>query len=44
VNYGSSGAFRRALEDRLKERAAGDGTAIARLRTQVAFDRLRPAG
>jgi hypothetical protein len=40
VRYGSAATFRQALEDRLKERAGRDGARIARLRKQVAFDRL----
>ncbi len=40
MKYGSAATFRQALEDRLKERAGRDGARIARLRKQVAFDRL----
>lgn len=40
MKYGSAATFRQALEDRLKERGGRDGARIARLRKQVAFDRL----
>jgi len=40
VRYETAAAFRRALEDRLKERSHHDGARLARLRKQVAFDRL----
>jgi hypothetical protein len=40
VRYQTAAAFRRALEDRLKERSRRDGALLARLRKQVAFDRL----
>jgi hypothetical protein len=38
--YASAGAFRRALEDRLKEISKKGGVDLQRLRRQVAFDRL----
>jgi len=38
--YGAANAFRRALEDRLKDLAGKEGTDLHRLRRQVAFDRL----
>ena len=38
--YATAGAFRRALEERLKKTAQADRIDINRLRRQVAFDRL----
>src|SRR5580658_7275973 len=38
--YASAGALRRALEDRLRKIAATANIDLARLRRQVAFDRL----
>ncbi len=38
--YASAGALRRALEDRLRQTASEQQTDLARLRRQVAFDRL----
>ena len=38
--YATAGAFRRALEERLKRTAQADQIDINRLRRQVAFDRL----
>lgn len=38
--YGTAGAFRRALEERLKKTSQTDQTDINRLRRQVSFDRL----
>jgi hypothetical protein len=38
--YATSEAFRAALEDRLKNRAAATGTALDRLRRRVVFERL----
>ncbi len=38
--YATSEAFRAALEDRLKNRAADTGTALDRLRRRVVFERL----
>lgn len=40
MRYADPVAFRRALEDRLKTRAGGDGAWIARERKRIAFDRL----
>lgn len=40
MRYGDAGAFRQALEQRLRARAAGDGARLARDRKRVAFDRL----
>jgi len=40
MRYGDAAAFRQALEQRLKARAAGDGARLARDRKRVAFDRL----
>jgi len=40
VRYRDATAFRIALEQRLKSRAAGDGARLARDRKRVAFDRL----
>ncbi|MGE0600695.1 MAG: nucleotidyl transferase AbiEii/AbiGii toxin family protein [Dehalococcoidia bacterium] len=40
MRYETAAAFRRALEDRLKERSHRDGARLARLRKHVAFDRL----
>ncbi|MCZ7576268.1 MAG: nucleotidyl transferase AbiEii/AbiGii toxin family protein [Dehalococcoidia bacterium] len=40
MRYGSAAAFRHALEDRLKLHSQRDGARLARLRKQVAFDRL----
>lgn len=40
MRYESASTFRQALEDRLKARAGSSGARIARLRKQVAFDRL----
>lgn len=38
--YATAAAFRRALEDRLKDTARREGVDLQRLRRQVAFDRL----
>src|SRR6266849_1154266 len=38
--YASAGALRRALEDRLRQTANKEQVDLARLRRQVAFDRL----
>lgn len=38
--YATAAAFRRALEDRLKDIAGREGVDLQRLRRQVAFDRL----
>lgn len=38
--YATAAAFRRALEDRLREVSLREGPDIQRLRRQVAFDRL----
>lgn len=38
--YATATAFRRALEERLKQRVQKDGGDIQRLRRQVAFDRF----
>jgi len=40
MKYADAGAFRMALEQRLKDRAGGDGARLARDRKRVAFDRL----
>jgi hypothetical protein len=40
VRYRDASAFRQALEQRLKTRAAGDGARLARDRKRVVFDRL----
>jgi hypothetical protein len=40
VRYSDGGAFRQALEQRLKTRAVEDGARLARDRKRVAFDRL----
>jgi predicted nucleotidyltransferase component of viral defense system len=40
VKYADAAAFRMALEQRLKDQAAGDGARLARDRKRVAFDRL----
>lgn len=40
MRYTDAAAFRRALEDRLKAGAGGDGARIARERKRIAFDRL----
>lgn len=40
MRYHDAAAFRQALEQRLRTRAAGDGTLLARDRKRVAFDRL----
>jgi predicted nucleotidyltransferase component of viral defense system len=40
MRYGDGGAFRQALEQRLKARAGEDGARLARDRKRVAFDRL----
>lgn len=40
MKYGTAQAFRRALEDRLKVRAGGDGARMARDRKRVVFDRF----
>lgn len=40
MKYDTAPAFRRALEDRLKVRAGGDGARIARDRKRVVFDRF----
>lgn len=38
--YATAAAFRRALEDRLRDIAGNEGVDLQRLRRQVAFDRL----
>jgi len=38
--YASAGAFRRALEDRLRNQSRQTGIALAWLRKMVAFERL----
>lgn len=40
MRYQDATAFRQALEQRLKDQAAGDGARLARNRKYVAFDRL----
>jgi hypothetical protein len=40
MKYRSGGAFRRALEDRLRTLSIRDGSPLARLRKMVAFDRF----
>lgn len=40
MRYRDAAAFRQALEQRLRTRAAGDGTRLARARKRVAFSRL----
>ncbi len=40
MRYESSAAFRRALEDRLRQQAVTSGTSLARLRKMVAFERF----
>ncbi len=40
MRNGDGGAFRQALEQRLKTRAGEDGARLARDRKRVAFDRL----
>jgi len=40
MRYNDAGAFRQALEQRLKTQAGGNGAQIARDRKRVAFDRL----
>lgn len=40
MRYGDAAAFRQALEDRLRRRAAGVGVRVARDRKRVAFDRF----
>lgn len=40
MKYEDAAAFRQALEQRLKDRAGGDGARLARDRKRVAFDRL----
>lgn len=40
MKYRDAAAFRQALEQRLRERAAGDGARLARDRKRVGFDRL----
>jgi hypothetical protein len=40
MKYQSGGAFRRALEDRLRAQSLKSGAALVRLRKMVAFDRL----
>lgn len=40
MKYGDAAAFRQALEQRLRARAAGNGARIARDRKRVALDRL----
>ena len=38
--YATAGAFRRALEERLKATSMNEQTDLNRLRRQVSFDRL----
>ncbi len=40
ISYASAGAFRRALEDRLRNQSQQTGTPLAWLRKMVAFERL----
>jgi len=40
VRYTTAGAFRRALEERLRRQSLGGGQPLARLRKMVAFDRF----
>ena len=40
MKYQSGGAFRRALETRLRNRSLSSGMPLVRLRKMVAFDRL----
>jgi hypothetical protein len=40
MNYETAAAFRRALEDRLRNQAVSTGAPLVRLRKMVAFDRL----
>ena len=40
MKYEDATAFRQALEQRLKDRADGDGARLVRDRKRVAFDRL----
>jgi len=40
MKYQSGGAFRRALEDRLRAQSLASGVALVRLRKMIAFDRL----
>ena len=40
MKYQDPASFRQALEQRLKDRADGDGALLARIRKRVAFDRL----
>lgn len=40
MRYKDTTSFRQALEQRLKDRADGDGALLARMRKRVAFDRL----
>jgi len=40
MRYDSGGAFRRALEDRLRSKSLSDRTPLIRLRKMVAFERL----
>ncbi len=40
MRYPDAASFRQALEQRLKERSAGDGARPARDRKRVAFDRF----
>lgn len=40
MRYPDAASFRQALEQRLKERSAGDGARLARDRKRVAFDRF----
>jgi hypothetical protein len=40
MKYQNGGAFRRALEDRLRAQSLKSGVALVRLRKMVAFDRF----
>ena len=40
MKYKTAGAFRRALEERLREQSLKDGQSLTRLRKMVAFDRF----
>ena len=42
--YATADAFRRALEERLKQAALSDRVDLIRVRRQVAFDRLQSPG
>ena len=40
MRYATAGAFRQALEERLRQQSLGNNLALTRLRKMIAFDRF----